>query len=67
VAEGLGGGRRAMISKTRHCMVDGVSGSELLSVLLEAEREPVRAPAPRWQPEPEPSAADLLAQPLARR
>ena len=67
VAEGLGGGRWAMISKTHHCMVDGVSGTELLSVLLDAEREPVRARAPRWQPEPEPSAADLLAQPLARR
>ena len=67
VAEGLGGGRWSMISKTHHCMVDGVSGTELLSVLLDAEREPVRAPAPRWQPEPEPSAADLLAQPLARR
>jgi diacylglycerol O-acyltransferase len=67
VAEGLGGGRWAMISKTHHCMVDGVSGTELLSVMLDAEREPVRAPAPRWRPEPGPSAADLLAQPLARR
>ena len=67
VAEKLGKSRWAMISKTHHCMVDGVSGTELLSVLLDAEREPVRARAPRWQPEPEPSAAELLAQPLGRR
>jgi diacylglycerol O-acyltransferase / wax synthase len=67
VAEGLGGGRWALISKVHHCMVDGVSGTDLLSVLLDAEREPTRAPAPRWTLKPEPSVADLLAQPLARR
>jgi diacylglycerol O-acyltransferase / wax synthase len=67
VAEGLGGGRWALISKVHHCMVDGVSGTDLLAVLLDAEREPTRAPPPRWVPDPEPSAADLLAQPLARR
>jgi diacylglycerol O-acyltransferase len=48
-------------------MVDGVSATDLLSVLLDSERDPVRAPAPRWTPAPEPSAADLIAQPLARR
>jgi diacylglycerol O-acyltransferase len=66
-AEGLGGGRWALVSKVHHCMVDGVSATDLLSVLLDAEREPTRAPPPRWTPEPEPSAADLLAEPLARR
>ena len=67
VAEGLEDGRWALVSKAHHCMVDGVSATDLLSVLLDAEREPVRAPAPRWTPRPEPSSADLLAQPLARR
>jgi diacylglycerol O-acyltransferase / wax synthase len=67
VAEGLGGGRWALISKVHHCMVDGVSGTDLLAVMLDAEREPTRPRAPRWVPEPEPSAADLLAEPLARR
>ena len=67
VAEGLGGGRWALVSKVHHCMVDGVSGTELLSVLLDSEREPIRAPAPRWTPEPEPSTGELLALPLARR
>jgi diacylglycerol O-acyltransferase len=67
VAEGLDDGRWALLSKVHHCMVDGVSATDLMAVLLDSEREPVRGPVPRWTPRPEPSAADLLAQPLARR
>ncbi len=67
VAEGLGGGRWALVSKTHHCMVDGVSATDLLAVMLDSEREPTRLPVQPWTPRPEPSAADLLAQPLARR
>ncbi len=67
VAEGLGGGRWALVSKVHHCMVDGVSATDLLSVLLDSEREPALAQPPRWTPKPEPSAAELVAQPLARR
>src|SRR4051795_11524050 len=49
VAEGLGDGRWAMISKVHHCMVDGVSATDLLSVLLDREREPATtAPSP-WR------------------
>jgi diacylglycerol O-acyltransferase / wax synthase len=67
VVDGLGAERWALISKTHHCMVDGVSATDLLTVLLDAEREPPRAPAPRWRPVPEPTTAELVAQPLARR
>lgn len=67
VVEGLGGGRWALVSKTHHCMVDGVSATDLLSVMLDAEREPVRETAPRWRPARMPSGAELIAQPLARR
>jgi WS/DGAT/MGAT family acyltransferase len=67
LAEGLGGGRWALLSKVHHCMVDGVSATDLLAVLLDSEREPMRPPAPSWRPRPEPSAAELLAQPLGRR
>ena len=66
-AEGLGDGRWALVSKTHHCMVDGVSATDLLSVLLDAERDPIRAPTPRWTPAPAPSASEMLAEPLARR
>src|SRR5215212_1100294 len=67
VAEGLGDGRWALISKIHHCMVDGVSGTELLSVLLDAEREwPAATPEP-WSAPPEPSTAEIVASALARR
>ena len=66
-AEGRGGGRWALISKVHHCMVDGVSATDLLSVLLDSERDANIAPGPRWAPKPEPSASELVAQPLARR
>jgi diacylglycerol O-acyltransferase len=67
IAEGMGGGRWALISKVHHCMVDGVSATDLLSVLLDSERDAKVAPGPRWAPKPEPSASELVAQPLARR
>lgn len=35
--EGLEDGRWALVSKVHHCMVDGVSGVDLLSVLVDAE------------------------------
>jgi len=34
VVEGLDGGRWALVSKVHHCMVDGVSGTELYHLLL---------------------------------
>ena len=42
MAEGLEDGRWAMVSKVHHCLVDGVSGAELLAVLLDLAPE-VRA------------------------
>jgi WS/DGAT/MGAT family acyltransferase len=67
VAEGLGGGRWALVSKTHHCMVDGVAATDLLSVLLDAERTPTQVPGPSWNPDPEPSLVELSTQPLVRR
>jgi diacylglycerol O-acyltransferase / wax synthase len=55
LVEGLSEGRWALISKVHHCMVDGISGVDLLSVLLDIERE-VELPEPQpWVPQPEPS------------
>src|SRR5688572_25186948 len=50
--EGLAGGRWALLSKIHHSMVDGVSGSDLYRLVLDAS--PVSAaPLPDdWQPEP---------------
>lgn len=65
VVEGLGGDRWAMLSKTHHCMVDGVSGSDLLSVLLDDAPDSKHPPARSWEPEDLPSGRSLLIDSLA--
>jgi WS/DGAT/MGAT family acyltransferase len=57
----------ALISKTHHCLVDGVSGVDIASVLfdLEADPPPPLEPAPTWHPQPEPSPAALAADAIA--
>jgi diacylglycerol O-acyltransferase / wax synthase len=71
VVEGLEGGRFAMLSKTHHALVDGVSGVDIASVLFEAEPErevSARDGEPkRWLPQPAPSSAQLLAEALIER
>jgi diacylglycerol O-acyltransferase / wax synthase len=67
VAEGLERGRWALISKTHHCMVDGVSATDLLAVLLDSEREPTPSAPPSWKPQREPSVGALVAHPIGRR
>jgi WS/DGAT/MGAT family acyltransferase len=58
--EGLAGGRWALISQVHHCMVDGVSGTDLFRIVLDPGPVP-RPPAPMAPaPEREPSAAELL-------
>lgn len=59
VIEGLEGDRIAVISKVHHCMVDGVSGSELVATLLTSEPQEKPDPVTRWQPRPLPSRVQL--------
>lgn len=54
--EGLEGDRVAVITKTHHCMIDGVSGVDLLSTLL--TREPVEKIEPPEIPVPRPAPRD---------
>ena len=68
VAEGLDNGGWAVISKVHHCMVDGVSATDLMSVLLDSERDATHASrTDDWEPEPEPSSAHLVAHALRLR
>ena len=67
VAEGLGDGRWAMISKVHHCMVDGVSATDLLSVLLDREPEPAPTGPVPWRAQREPNPAELVARAVAER
>jgi diacylglycerol O-acyltransferase / wax synthase len=62
IVQGLEGGRFALISKTHHALVDGVSGVDIATVLFDLT--PVPAEPPRqepWAPAPEPSDAELVA------
>jgi diacylglycerol O-acyltransferase len=67
--EGLKGGRFAVVGKTHHAMVDGVSGVDITTVLYDAEKEPDETPVPPegWTPRPEPNDAELLAEALVER
>jgi diacylglycerol O-acyltransferase / wax synthase len=55
--------RFAMISKNHHALVDGVSGIDLATVLLDFSPEPPprdTASLDPWTPQPEPSQLELL-------
>lgn len=67
IVEGLEGGRFAMIVKTHHCVVDGISGAGLMSVLLSPVPDDRIEPAPQWRPRPAPSNVDLLREALRFR
>jgi WS/DGAT/MGAT family acyltransferase len=62
LVHGLEGGRFAIISKTHHALVDGVGGIDLASVLFDTSPVPERVEPEPWTPQPEPSAAELLAE-----
>jgi diacylglycerol O-acyltransferase len=67
MVEGLSGGRWALVSKVHHCMVDGVSGTELLTILLDPQRDaPTSARHDTWTPAAEPSDAALILHSLGQ-
>jgi diacylglycerol O-acyltransferase / wax synthase len=63
LVQGLERDRFAILTKTHHAMVDGISGVDIGTVLFDLE--PVPEPAAvedDWVPRPEPSTADLIAR-----
>jgi WS/DGAT/MGAT family acyltransferase len=71
LVEGLAGGRWALISKVHHCMVDGISGTDLYRVIFDLTPEPA-PPTVDTRPVPaEPTslaiaasaAVDMVARP----
>src|SRR5215218_1653131 len=63
--EGLEDGRYALIFKTHHALVDGVSGVDLATVLFDLAPNPEPQEQDPWQPRPEPTNAELLAAGVA--
>jgi WS/DGAT/MGAT family acyltransferase len=64
LVEGLEDGRFAMLSKTHHALVDGISGLDILSVLFADDSD---ARAADWTPTPPPSDGRLLTEALVER
>lgn len=60
VIEGLADGRFAILSKTHHCMIDGISGVDLMNVIMDVEPRTAEIDPTPWQPRPEPSGLELL-------
>ena len=67
VIEGLEGDRGALISKTHHCMIDGIAGVDLLTILLSPDPGEEAEPPPRWLPETAPTPLELAGAELWRR
>jgi WS/DGAT/MGAT family acyltransferase len=69
LVEGLEGGRFALLTKTHHALVDGISGVDIATVLFDTSSAPapVAPPAQEWVPRPLPSRAQLLADALLER
>jgi WS/DGAT/MGAT family acyltransferase len=66
VVEGFEDDRWAVVAKVHHCMVDGVGGVELLSLILDLQADAEPVPPGEWRPGPMPGPRDLLAQSVAQ-
>ena len=69
LVEGLDEDRFAVVGKSHHALVDGVSGVDITTVLFDLEEEPDHPPVrpPKWAPRPEPTNLDLLVDALHER
>jgi WS/DGAT/MGAT family acyltransferase len=67
VIEGLESGMTALYIKVHHCTIDGVSGVEMTSTLLDRAREGAASAPPqrKWRPEAIPSDREMFARGLA--
>jgi len=65
----MSGGRFALIAKTHHALVDGVSGVDITTVLFDAVPDPPAPARPRapWTAKPLPGRAKLLGEALLER
>jgi diacylglycerol O-acyltransferase / wax synthase len=62
LVQGLEDGGFAVVNKTHHALVDGVSGVDITTVLYDTAPTPTPIAAEQWTPRPEPSDATLVAE-----
>jgi diacylglycerol O-acyltransferase len=69
LVDGLSDDRFAVIGKTHHALVDGISGVDITTVLFDTCPEPADTPraASAWIARPAPTSAQLLAEALLER
>jgi WS/DGAT/MGAT family acyltransferase len=69
LVQNMSGERFALIAKTHHALVDGVSGVDITTVLFDSAREPAPIPGPGspWVAKPLPGRAKLLGEALVER
>jgi len=69
LVDGLEGDRFAVVGKSHHALVDGVSGVDITTVLYDTDREPAAPPQSpsAWLPKPEPSTAEIVAEAVLDR
>jgi len=68
LVQAMTGGRFAIIAKTHHALVDGISGVDITTVLFDTAREPAPTGSPpAWSAKPLPGSAKLLGEALMER
>ena len=65
--EGLENGHVALVQKTHHSLIDGVSGVDVATLLLDATPDYVPPVPHDWIPEPAPNPSQLLVDSLRER
>ncbi|MFO7548773.1 MAG: wax ester/triacylglycerol synthase family O-acyltransferase [Acidimicrobiia bacterium] len=66
VVEGLEGDRFALIAKLHHCMIDGIAGVDLTTILLNVVPDGTIEQAPHWRPRPAPTGTQLAVAEIAK-
>ena len=66
VVEGLEDGGFAIVTKIHHCMIDGISGIDLMAVILDFSPDVVIEPPAPWTPRPAPNGTELAVKEVSR-
>ena len=67
VVEGLDNNRFSIVTKIHHCMIDGMSGVDLMAVLMSPVPTEDITPGPVYEPRPVPNGTELLVRETTRR